>query len=86
MKVALLWEQPMCSVEHCGRRARLEADHTTGAEFTKTNHTRLDELDRLCDQHHDKKTYDGWGLVLGSGLRPMVPPDDPRHPSRCRAP
>jgi len=86
MKVALLWEQPTCSVEHCGRRARLEADHTTGAEFTKTNHTRLDELDRLCDQHHDKKTYDGWGLVLGSGLRPMVPPDDPRHPSRCRAP
>ena len=33
MKVALLWEQPTCSVERCGRRARLEADHTTGAEY-----------------------------------------------------
>lgn len=86
MKVALLWEQPTCSVERCGRRARLEADHTTGAEYVKTRHTRLDELDRLCDQHHDKKTYDGWGLVPGTGVRPMVPPDDPRHPSRCRAP
>jgi hypothetical protein len=86
MKVALLWEQPTCSVERCGRRARLEADHTSGAEYVKTRHTRLDELDRLCDQHHDKKTYDGWGLVPGSGVRPMVPPTDPRHPSRCRAP
>jgi hypothetical protein len=86
MKVALLWEQPTCSVERCGRRARLEADHMTGAEYSKTRHTRLDELDRLCDQHHDKKTYDGWGLVPGSGVRPMVPPGDARHPSRCRAP
>ena len=75
MKVALLWEQPTCSVERCGRRARLEADHTTGAEYVKTRHTRLDELDRLCDQHHDKKTYDGWGLVPGTGVRPMVPPE-----------
>ena len=76
MKVALLWEQPTCSVERCGRRARLEADHTTGAEYVKTRHTRLDELDRLCDQHHDKKTYDGWGLVPGTGVdrwcRPMT--------------
>jgi hypothetical protein len=31
-KVALLWEQPTCAVEHCGRRARLEADHAHGAE------------------------------------------------------
>ncbi len=79
-KIALLWEQPTCSVEHCGRRARLEADHTTGAEFTRTKHTRLDELDRLCEQHHDKKTHDGWGLVPGTGVRPMVPPEDRRHP------
>ena len=88
-KIALLWEQPTCSVEHCGRRARLEADHTTGAEYTRTKHTRLDELDRLCEQHHDKKTYDGWGLVPGTGVRPMVPPEDRRHPkhsTRTRSP
>ena len=86
MKIALLWEQPTCSVERCGRRARLEADHTTGAEYATTKHTRLDELDRLCDQHHDKKTYDGWGLVPGTGVRPMVPPEHPRHPNQCSSP
>ncbi len=85
-KVALLWEQPTCSVERCGRRARLEADHTTGAEYATTRHTRLDELDRLCDQHHDKKTYDGWGLVPGTGVRPMVPPEHPRHPKHRTSP
>ena len=85
-KVALLWEQPTCSVERCGRRARLEADHTTGAEWATTRHTRLDELDRLCDQHHDKKTYDGWGLVPGTGVRPMVPPGHPRHPKHGTSP
>ena len=85
-KVALLWEQPVCSVERCGRRARLEADHVFGAEYAKTKHTRLDELDRLCDQHHDRKTRDGWAMVPGSGERPMVAPTDPRHPKHSRAP
>jgi len=41
---------------------------------------------RIRDGHHDKKTYDGWALVAGSGKRPMVPPDDPRHPGRVRQP
>ena len=26
------------------------------------------------------KPYHGWALVTGKGPRPMVPPDDPRHP------
>jgi hypothetical protein len=85
-KVALLWEQPTCAVEHCGRRARLEADHVYGAEFAKTKHTRVDELDRLCEQHHDKETRHNWALVPGTGVRPMVPPSDARHPSHARAP
>ena len=85
-KIALLWEQPVCSVQHCGRRARLEADHVFGAEYAKTKHTRLDELDHLCDQHHDKKTHASWALVPGTGVRPMVAPTDPRHPKHSRAP
>lgn len=24
--------------------------------------------------------YGGWALVEGTGKRPLVPPDDPRHP------
>ena len=29
----------------------------------------------------DLKTRSGWALVHGTGKRPMVPPDDPRHPN-----
>jgi hypothetical protein len=85
-KVALLWEQPVCTREGCGRRARLEYDHIDGREFRHTRHTRVDELAPLCEPDHDLKTNHGWALVAGSGIRPMVPPDDPRHPRypECR--
>jgi hypothetical protein len=87
-KIALLWEQPMCEREGCGRRARLESDHVEGFEYRTTRHTRLDELSHLCDPDHDLKTLHGWALIEGTGVRPMVPPDDPRHPGhkRGRAP
>ena len=35
---------------------------------------------QLCGHHHDLETLFGWALVVGEGKRPMVPPDDPRHP------
>jgi hypothetical protein len=79
-KIALLWQQPTCTRQGCNRRARLEYDHRYDAEYHKTKHTRLDETDPLCDPDHDLKTYEGWALVEGTGTRPMVPPDDPRHP------
>jgi hypothetical protein len=83
-KIALLWEQPMCTREGCGRRARLEYDHSDGYEYRITRHTKLDELEPLCDPDHDLKTYKGWALIQGAGTRPMVPPDDPRHPRHQR--
>lgn len=79
-QIALLWEQPCCQRLGCGRRARLQYDHVDGFEFRRTRHTRVDELDLLCQPDHDLKTYEGWALVPGAGRRPMVPPDDPRHP------
>jgi hypothetical protein len=79
-KVALLWQRPECTNVNCHRTARLEHDHVDGAEYRKTRHTRLDELEPLCDPHHDLKTYQGWALIEGTGKRPFVPPDDPRHP------
>jgi hypothetical protein len=79
-KIALLWEQPVCTREGCGRRARLEYDHIDGYEYRVTGHTRVDELTPLCDPDHDLKTFHGWALVEGTGVRPMVPPDDRRHP------
>jgi hypothetical protein len=76
--VALLWQQPGCIVEGCDRTHR-EVDHRE--DWVKTKHTRLDECELPCDLHHDLKTYHGWALVEGTGKRPMVPPDDPRHPN-----
>ena len=82
-KCALLWLLPECTALGCTRTQRLEFDHRT--EWRKTHHTRVDDGDLLCDHDHDLKTYFGWALVTGTGKRPFVPPDDPRHP-KYRAP
>ena len=60
------------------RVQRIEFDHRQ--EWRETHHTRLDEGDGLCGHCHDLKTRFGWALVAGTGKRPIVPPDDPRHP------
>ena len=76
-KVALLWQNRGCIVEGCDR-THVEFDHRVDYRYTK--HTRLDELEPMCDDHHDKKTYEGWALVEGTGKRKLVPPDHPDHP------
>jgi hypothetical protein len=77
-KVALLWSSPGCTVHGCSRTRRLETDHRR--PYAERRVTELTDLDRLCQHHHDKKTYEGWALVEGTGKREMVAPDDPRHP------
>jgi Domain of unknown function (DUF222) len=76
-KIALMWTTPTCTAEGCHRR-RIEYDHRR--PWAQTRHTRLDELDPLCDYHHDLKTRLGWALVPGNGKRAFVPANDPRHP------
>ena len=82
-KVALLWSQPWCSNSACGRTHQ-ETDHRD--PFSNCRETRLINLDGLCGHDHDKKTYKGWDLVHGTGRRPLVPPDDPRHPKNTGPP
>jgi hypothetical protein len=77
-QTALEWLQPRCAALGCPRRARLEIDHRE--DWSRTKHTRLDELDKLCNHHHDLKTTGNWQLIAGQGRRPMVPPDHDRHP------
>jgi hypothetical protein len=77
-RVALWWRSPECTRAGCTRTQRLENDHREG--WAETRRTRVDELDPLCAHDHDLKTYEGWLLVKGKGKRPMVPPDDARHP------
>ena len=77
-QVALWWRDPCCTRVGCTQVARLQKDHRD--DWAKTHHTRFDELDHLCPADHDLKTRHGWALVEGTGKRPMVPSDDPRHP------
>jgi hypothetical protein len=74
---ALEWLDPICTREGCGHRW-VERDHRD--DWAKTKVTLVDAMDRLCSHDHDLKTRFGWALVPGRGRRPMVPPDDPRHP------
>jgi hypothetical protein len=82
-QVAIWWQSHMCTRDTCTRTQRLENDR--GPEWHKTKHTRLRELDPVCNPDHVLKTVHGWDFVKGTGRRPMVPPDDPRHP-KCRPP
>ena len=77
-KIAVWWKTPQCTTLDCTRVQRIEFDHRE--EWRKTHHTRVDDGDGLCGHCHDLKTYEGWALVEGDGKRPLVPPDDPRHP------
>ncbi len=72
MRTALEWTDQGCAVLGCPNQARLEIDHTE--EWARTGHTRLDELDLLCRQHHQQKTHDGYRLEPGRGTRRLLSP------------
>ena len=77
-QTALDWQSPTCTTEGCNNTFRLETDHRHDWATTKV--TLLRWLERHCEHCHDKKTRLGWALADGRGKRPLVPPDDPRHP------
>jgi hypothetical protein len=78
---ALEWLDPICAREGCSQ-PWVQRDHRE--DWAKTKVTLVDLMDRLCPHDHDLKTRFGWALVEGRGKRPMVPPDDPRHPAHGR--
>lgn len=61
MAAALVVRDRTCAVEGCGKRHGLEADHCR-VDFAANGATNLDNLARLCPEHHDLKTYGGWRL------------------------
>jgi hypothetical protein len=83
-RVALLWSSPWCTNLTCSHSLQIQHDHRT--PWTEVHETTLDNIDRLCGPCHKRKTHDGWALVDGKGRRPLVPPDDPRHPKRAAPP
>jgi len=82
--IAKLFHDSTCSVQGCDRAARLEFDHRQ--DWARVEVTELANLDLFCGSCHDRKTYENWQLVPGTGRRPMVPPDDPRHPDHTTKP
>lgn len=76
-RIALLWTSPSCTNSRCSHTLQIQHDHRK--PWTEVHETTLDNLDRLCDPCHRRKTHDGWALVEGKGRRPLVPPDNPRH-------
>ena len=83
-QTALQWLYPGCANESCSARARLDYDHRV--DWATTHLTVLDLLDRLCQHCHALKTRQNWSLVEGRGKRPLVAPDDPRHPRNVERP
>lgn len=77
-QTALEWLSPSCTTLGCNATVRLENDHRV--PWAESKVTLLSNLDRRCSHCHDLTTYQGWAYVEGRGKRPLVPPDDPRHP------
>ena len=77
-RIALLWGNPACTNSACDNTLAIQHDHRT--PWVQVYETTVDNLDRLCSPCHRRKTHDGWALDCGAGRRPLVPPDDPRHP------
>ncbi|MGE3834019.1 MAG: HNH endonuclease signature motif containing protein [Acidimicrobiia bacterium] len=65
---ALLWHDPVCTVDGCDQRSRLEADHVV--PWTTSKVTRTGELQWLCRHHHRLKTATDMAAVAGGGGRP----------------
>jgi Domain of unknown function (DUF222) len=78
-RVALLWTSPSCTNSLCSHTLQIQCDHRR--PWVAVHETTLDNLDRLCDPCHKRKTHEGWALVAGKGRRPLVPADHPRHPN-----
>lgn len=81
---AMEWLDPRCRAEGCDRTVGLERDHRI--DWQSTQVTLLRWMEWLCSHHHQLKTSKDWRLVTGEGIRPFVPPDDPRHPNHHRDP
>ncbi len=75
---ALDWLSPTCTTLGCNNTHRLETDHRV--DWARTKVTLLRWLERHCEPCHHKRSRLGWALVDGHGKRPLVAPDDPRHP------
>ena len=77
IEAALIVRDRTCAVPGCAKRLGLEVDHRC-VDFGDDGPTELDNLVRLCPQHHYLKTHGGWRLEGEPGAWEWVAPDQPK--------
>jgi hypothetical protein len=77
LEAALIVRDRTCAVPGCGKRLGLEIDHR-GVDFRDHGPTELDNLVRLCPEHHHLKTHGGWRLEGKPGAWKWVAPEHPK--------
>ena len=77
LEVALLVRDRTCAVPHCAKHLGLETDHRE-VDFEDDGPTELDNLVRLCPEHHALKTYGGWRLEGSPGHWKWIAPAHPK--------
>ncbi|MHB1583365.1 MAG: HNH endonuclease signature motif containing protein, partial [Acidimicrobiales bacterium] len=75
-EIALKERDPVCVVPGCPVASPLEVDHWR-TDFARGGRTELDNLCRLCVEHHAMKTHRGWRLTGGPGAWGWVGPGQP---------
>ncbi len=70
---ALLVRDRTCCVPGCGKRLGLERDHVF-IDYGDDGPTELDNLVRMCPEHHALKTFGGWRLLGAPGHFTWVAP------------
>jgi hypothetical protein len=75
--LALMVRDRVCAVPGCAKRLGLERDHF-GVDYKDGGQSELDNLVRLCPEHHALKTYGGWKLHGGPGNWKWIAPAHPK--------
>jgi hypothetical protein len=77
VEAALIVRDRTCVVKGCGKRHGLEGDHCW-EDYGDDGPTCLDNLARLCPEHHALKTFGGWRLEGGPGHWDWIAPAHPK--------
>ena len=77
MEAALMVRDRTCATPLCGKRLGLQVDHRV-VDYGDDGPTELDNLVRLCPEHHHLKTHGGWRLEGRPGAWKSIAPDHPK--------
>jgi hypothetical protein len=80
---ALLERDPTCVVPGCDRRLGLENDHWV-TDYAHGGLVSMENLARLCPQHHRLRTHRGFRLLQGPTGWEWLSPEAPVVPTRAR--